>query len=298
MQSTQPLDKNVKFWLAASLFSLFVYTAYWTIKSYEHLFGFIFNAPQHYIYVTTLGEVFWAGHIGLTARTAAVLIGLTTLYLLWIKQKPLSKIKQAVTLALFLESVNFIGLLPSALWLLKPGTLVYSPPLGIGYLLQVLLTAPLLTTLAIKLKNHSPNEHPTRFWVFAAAAFAGYISALAINGLSRWAGMISLDNVAFLFEGTRLSGFLNTIILLPSAAAFAVLGLHHAAKQHMTSMLKWFGASLVATGLHYAIYIAYSYATNTLNMAPLVDIWTAPLLGLGAALINTTRQTKNNENWS
>jgi hypothetical protein len=271
---------------------LFIYTAYWTVKSYEHMLGFIFNVPQHYIYVSTLGGVFWAGHIGLTARIAAVLIGLTALYHLWIKHKPPSKIKQALALALLLESINFIGLLPSALWLLRPGTLVYSPPLGIGYLLQVLLAAPFLTALAVKLKNHPSSNQPTHLWVFAAAALAGYISALATNGLSRWAGMISADNLAFLFEGSRAAGFLNAITLLPAATAFAALGFYYATKQRPTQTLKWFGISLFTTGLHYVIYIAYSYATNSLNMAPLVDIWTVPLTGLGAALINTTRQTK------
>ncbi|MCX8151379.1 MAG: hypothetical protein N3D85_07785 [Candidatus Bathyarchaeota archaeon] len=293
MLNTLLSNKNVKVWLAASLFSLFIYTAYWTIKSYERLLGFIFKVPEHYLYVTTLDGVFWAGHIGLTARITAVLIGLTALYLLWIKQKPFSKIKPLVISALFLESINFIGLLPSALWLLRPDTFIYSPSLGIGYVLQILFTAPLLSTLAIKLKNHSSTDDTPRLWVFAAATFAGYISALAANGLSRWAGMISVDNVAFLLEGNRAVGFLNAVILLPSAIAFAVLGLYYATKLRTKSMIKWFGTSLAMMGLHYIIYIAYSYATNSLNLAPLVDIWTIPLLGLGIALIDSTRQTKN-----
>jgi hypothetical protein len=282
------LTRNVKIWVLASLISLFIFNFYWIIKSYENFFGYFLQVPEYYSYVNNIGIVFWAGHIGLTARFAGLLLGLVAVFLLWVKAWSFSKVKIIVASALVLEAVNFLGLLPSAQWLLKAGTRVYSPALGIDYLLQFLLITPFLWALAYQVVRYRGNEQPRGFRKWVAAAFVVYVSALVINEFSRWATMISWESLKFL-QGIRLVGFLNAVAFLPLAVVFAVVGAYFLVKQNDVFAMRWFGVSLAVMGLHYAIYLVYSYAVNTMNTVLLVDVWTVPLLGLGIAMIVSSR---------
>jgi hypothetical protein len=289
------IGRNVKVWIAASLTSLFVFNAYWTAKSYMNFFGYLFHEPTAYGYVNTLGIVFWTGHLGLTARFAALTLSLVAVYLIWIKGRPFSKVKGIVAAALFLESVNFLGLLPSAWLMLSPDMFIYSPSLGMGYLLQVLLTTPLLWVLAAKVKHYDGNQGERGLWKWAAFAFVGYVAALVVNEVSRWMSMISLDNIQFLFQGIRAIGFLNAVIIMPLAVVFAVAGAYFLIRKNFVSAMEWLGVSLATVGLHYTVYLVYSYYTNSLNYAPLVDIWTVPLLGLGISMLVCVLQNRSSK---
>ena len=278
------LSQNVKAWIAASLISLFLYNAYWTVKSYENFLGYIFQVQPSYNYVSTLGFVFWGGHIGLTARFAAIVIGLTVTFLLWAKRWSFLKVKKLVATALVLEGVNFLGLLPSTWWMLRLDSFVYSPALGVGYLIQILFTTPLLWFLATKILRYNTTSIDTRLWKWVGITFMSYIIALFSNEFSRWISMISLDNLVFLIEGIRVIGFFNASVIMPIAVVLAFVAAFYTAKHNML-MLPWVGASLAVTGLHYALYVVYSYFTNSMNYALLVDVWTLPLLGLGLTLL-------------
>jgi hypothetical protein len=279
------IGSSVKFWIAVSLASLFIFNAYWVYKSYENFFGFLLGSPQQYGYVSFLGAAFWAGHIGLTARFAAIAAGLVAAYLLWVKKQPFLKVKGWVAGALVLEAVNFIGLIPSTWTLLNPASFIFSTSLGLGYLLQVISTAPFLLTLAWKTKKYAPGGSSLGLHKWAAVALAGYVFSLVANEVSRWASMISLDNTSFLFEGVRAIGFLNAVAFMPIAVIFAVAGAWFASKNNLKHALSLVGTSLAIVGLHYIIYLGYSAYTNSLNFALLVDIWTVPLFCLGLVLI-------------
>jgi hypothetical protein len=77
------LDRSVKFWILASLISLFGYVFYVTKGSWTIFFGYLANIPSDVFYVGFTGSVFWGGHIGLTARFIGVLLGLSAAYLVW-----------------------------------------------------------------------------------------------------------------------------------------------------------------------------------------------------------------------
>lgn len=284
---------SVKVWFVASLTSLFLFNAYWVAKSYENFFGYLSQIQPGYGYVSNLGLVFWAGHIGLTARFVAITLGLVAVFLLWAKTLPFPKVKAIVAAALILEGVNFLGLLPSTWWMLRADSYVYSPALGIGYLAQVLFTTPLLWVLAAKVLRYNETRGGGSLWKWVAFAFVGYTVALLANAVSRWVGMISLDNLEFLVQGIRAVGFFNAIVVMPLAVVFATVGAYFLLKQSKVSAIPWFGASLATTGFHYAVYLAYSYFTVSLNYALLVDIWTIPLLGLGLTLIINARKTRS-----
>jgi hypothetical protein len=283
------LTRNVKVWIIASLISLIIYDAYILRGSFTILFGYLINVPQDVTYVNIPGAVFWAGFVGLGARFIAVILGLSVAYLIWVKAKPFIKIKNLVALALFLEGINFLALIPSIWFLIRP-SFVTSLPLGFGYILQITFALPFLWILALKvIKYHERNQKPALL-KYAAFAFIGYIAALAINEVSRWTSMISTDTIKFLLQGIRAVGFLNAVILMPLAVALAVIGAYQLIQLKECLAMKWLGASLSVVGLNYLIYIVYSYYANSLNTLPLVDVWTVPLLGLGLMLMINSRK--------
>lgn len=282
------LTRSVKVCIAASLVSLIVYDAYILRGSFDILFGYFANVPQDVVYVKMTGPVFWLGFIGLGGRFIAVILGLAAGYLLWVKAKPFLRVKNLVALALFLEGVNFLALVPSVWFLLRP-SFVSSLPLGIGYTLQILFTVPFLWVLAFKVATyHESNQRP-RLLKYGAVVFVGYVAALVVNEVSRWTSMISVDT-KFLLQGIQVVGFLNAVVLMPLAVVLAIVGAFRLFQQKERSAMGLLGASLAVVGLNYSIYVIYSYFVNSLNSLPLVDVWTVPLLGLGIALIINSRK--------
>ena len=281
--------RSVKVWIAASLVSLIVYDAYILRGSFAILFGYFANVPQDVGYVRMTGAVFWVGFVGLGARFIAVALGLAAVYLLWVKAKPFLKIKNLVALALFLEGVNFLALVPSVWFLLRP-SFVSSLSLGLGYALQIVFTVPFLWVLAFKVAKYHESSQRPNLLKYGAIAFVGYTAALAVNEVSRWTSMISADTLKFLLQGIRAVGFLNAVVLMPLAVVLAVIGAYRLIQLKEGSSMKWLGASLAVVGLNYLIYVVYSYFANSVNTLPLVDVWTVPLLGLGIALMINSRK--------
>ena len=194
-------------------------------------------------------------------------------------------------MALFLEGAYYFSYVPSVWLLLRPG-LTYSYSLGVGYILQILFTVPFLWVLAFKVGKYCERDQRPRLLKYGAVAFVGYISALAVNEMSRWTSMISADTIQFLFQGIRIAGFLNAIVLMPLAVVLAVVGAFRLFQIKQHSAMWWLGASLAVVGINYLIYVLYSFFANSLNSLPLVDVWTVPLLGLGFALMINSRKAK------
>jgi hypothetical protein len=289
----ETLTRSLKIWITASLILLFMYNAYIIRGSYQIFFGYLMHEPQATSYVNMTGIVFWAGHLGLTARFIGLLLGLAAVFLLWVKANPFSKVKCIVATALFLEGVNFLGLLPSAWWLMNPDSPVYTPFLGAAYVLQFLLIVPISVVLAFKVKYYGGSSFGYGLEKWAAAAFVGYVAALGVNAVFRWFDMISIKGITFL-TGIVAVGFLSAVVLMPLAVIFAVAGAFSLGKSKTASAMKWLGLALVTVGLYYAFYLVYSYFAHSLNSVVLVDVWTVPLLGLGIAMLTSSRKHGGN----
>jgi len=277
------LNRSVKVALTASLVSLLIYVLYVVRGSYIILFGYLTNSRQDVSYVTMLGSVFWASFIGVNAWLIGVLAGLTVVFLLWVKSWSFGQVKKIVVAALILESVYFIGLVPSLRLLLNPNSPIFAAPLGYGYLIQIVSTVPFLWLLAFQVASYQKNNR-RRLLNVGSLAFVGFTVALVTNEVSRWATMINKESLRFI-EGIRAVGFYNALALMPLAAVFAVVGAYEMFQTNIRSGVRWFGASLAVIGLNYTIYLYYVYYVHELNTLPLVDIWTIPLLALGVALI-------------
>jgi hypothetical protein len=278
------VPRSVKITLTISLLSLLIYVTYVLRGSYVILFDYLSGLPSAIGYVTMLGPAFWASHIGITARFIGVLLGLAAVFLLLIKSWPFRRVKPIVAAALVLEAVSFLGLVPSLWILLSPGSRLFTPNLGYGYLIQILVAVPTLLALAYVVASYKGSPQRAPLLRVGAAAFVGYVVALVTNEVSRWVSMLSLESLQFV-EGIRAVGLVNAVVFMPFAVVFAVIGAWRLSRQKIPSAMWWLGASLLVVGLNYCIYLGFAVAVNALNTLPVVDIWTLPLAALGAALI-------------
>jgi hypothetical protein len=278
------LTRGFKIWIAISLVSFFVYNAYVTRGSYIIFYGYLTHDLTWTSYVNFTSVAFWAGHVAVTARFAALTLGLVTVFLLWLKAWPFSRVKIAVSAALLLEALYFLGDIVSAPLLMDPASRIYALFLGTGYVVQALVLVPLLLVLAIKTRSYTGGFFGGGFGKLAAAAFAGYVSALAVNAVFRWMDMLSLYGLGFL-TGIITVGFVSSAVLMPAAVVFAWAGAFYWFKRRVQLATVFGGVALCLVGLYYLIYWVYSYFANSLNFVPLVDVWAVPLLGLGVTLI-------------
>lgn len=271
------IGRSVKLFLAITLFSLLVWLFYWLAKTP--------SLPVSYI--SNLWIVFWAGLMGQVALFAGAVLGLAGMFLLWGLSKPFMRIKSLVATAVFCASLYYIGLVPSAFWLMNPGTIVYSPFLGTAYLLQVLLTAPFFVVLAVKVKKYNSPAGRTSLLKWGGIAFLGFTGALWANAVMRWFDMLfsPQGGAAFLFSGIRALGFFDAVIFMSLAVAFAALGCRRLVKHNVGSAGKWLGLSMAMVGLHYTIFLVYAYVVNAWALALLMDVWTVALLGLGISML-------------
>ncbi len=277
--------------IAATLVSLFIYTSYILRGSINILINYLNGVPEAVNYVSFVGVAFWAGWVSLFSRLIGVVLALSAVYLLWIKDWPFLRLKKIVAIALILEGVNFLGLVPSLWFLLRPTTISFPPSLGYGYAIQIFFTVPFLWALAYQVYSYKKSNQKKRLLQVGALAFVGYIVALVTNEVSRWVSMISVSSLRFI-EGIRAVGFFNALVFMPFAIVFAVVGAYRLFQQEEISAMRWFGLSLVVIGLNYAVYLFYVYIVNSLNTLPLVDIWTLPLLSVGIALIVNAQKNK------
>jgi hypothetical protein len=286
------LSRSVKATLIISLLSLLGYVSYVVRGSYLIFFDYLANSPTAVDYVTFLGPAFWASHIGITARLIGVLMGLVSIFLLWNKSWPFKRVKLFVAGAIVLESISFLGLIPSLWILLDSSSRLFTPTLGYGYLLQIIFVVPLLLALAYEVSKYQESIQKTKLLRVAIIAFVGYSAALVANEVSRWVSMISLESLQFI-EGIRVLGLFNAVVFMPFAIVFAVIGAWRLFAQRFELAQFWLGASLLVIGLNYCIYFGFAFSINALNTLPVVDIWTIPLVALGAALIlNSYKQSK------
>jgi len=277
------LMATVKISITASLVSLLIYTFYILRGSVEILIGYLNGVHSDVNYVAFVGTAFWAGWISLIARLIGLALALSIVSLLWIKNWPFKRLKTIAAIALVMEGINFLGLIPSLWFLLRLAT-NFPPSLGYGYLIQILFTVPFLWALAYQVAKYQTSNQKQRLLQFGALAFVGYVVALVTNEVSRWASMLSISSLRFI-EGFRAVGFFNALVFMPFAIVFAVVGAYRLFRKEEGSAMKWFGLSLVVIGLNYTIYLFYVYTVHSLNTLPVVDIWTLPLLAVGIVLI-------------
>ena len=235
-----------------------------------------------------------SGAVGILLRFMGVLCGILAVFAL-IKNtdKKVFDVKKWIVLALILESCYFLLLLPAGFLLagfsgFEPiNTLLKNTILGIDYLLMIVCTAPFLGILAVKLYKFRGGSEVFKEWKWVGAAFVGYIVALWANSVLKWFDMTLAEGFSFFTSGIRAIGALNAFVLMSLALGFSVYVAFLLIKGNIRSAFKWAGLVLVLVGLHFLIFVIYSYLVGIESFLMLAEIWTIPLLGLGLTMLWT-----------
>lgn len=294
-------SRLVRAWMLISVFSLFLYGLVQLINSVIGAgYGFGFGSivalfglvPSEYL---ARNAIFLWGHVipelGLIARFVGLTLALLTVCLVFARGKTWSDVKGKISLAVFLESLFFLGFLGTIPMLAQDGFVVFA----VSYTIQVLLTAPLLWTLSLKVrKGDVLSGQPLKFF---GLAFVGYVAAIWVNNILRWVFMATIMGVQFLLTGTPSIAFLNAAVLLSSGLAFALAGFVYLLKRGSNLLtVKLFALSLALVGTHFLIYLVYSVLAGALKSVMLVEIWTVPLLGLGLSIFFAVSKSKEQKN--
>ncbi len=181
---------------------------------------------------------------------------------------------------MFLEGTYYVLLFPSGLWRISNGLNF----LGVAYLLRAVAAGSVLMVLSFKVRGFTLNTNVMK-WIGVAAV--GYVAALWFNVIFKWFDMIKMLGSTFLLIGASSWGFLGSLITMSLAVVFAIVGAYFLAGNKGESVW-WFGLSLTMVGVHYVIYVLFSFmAGNSLDFALPLDVWTLPFLGLGLSLLRT-----------
>lgn len=288
------IGHKVNTWIFITLCSLLGWITYWVPASVYRFFSFDGNpweqAVQDYGLLFMVMEL--SAAIGMLVRFVGVFLALLVLKEfwppnVWNQNKSFFEVKNWVASALVLEAIYYALLLPSGLLMVgfnSPRSLS-SVLLGIDYLLMVFFTLPFLIVLAVK--SYRSKIDGFKAWRWASITLVAYIAALWVNSVFKWLDRIFLDGFVFFSVWSNILGALNSIVLMSLALFFSIIGAFSLIKQDLVSSFKWLGLAFVMVGLHYLVYVVYSYFVGMLGFLVLTEIWAIPLLGLGLVMLKT-----------
>ena len=110
------VGRNVRIWVLITLCSLLAWIVYWIPSSIERLFNLYSMRGTMYVIMEL------SGAIGMIVRLTGVIMGILSIFFLIRNTKRFLEIKKWVTSALFLESIYYILLLPSGLFMIGVGS--------------------------------------------------------------------------------------------------------------------------------------------------------------------------------
>jgi hypothetical protein len=289
------VGRNVKIWIFITLCSMLVWTIYWMPWSFSLIYDSIFSQNSIFrfggwLYLTQ--EL--SGAVGTIIRSVGLFIGLFVLFLLRNGSKGIFETRKWIASALAIESIYYALLgFPSGIYMMSFGDSGQYRVLGVSFLLQFLFATPLLAVLAVKVYSYKNDGIGFQSWKWVGAAFIGYLAALWANTVPKWFEMLSMEGITFFSVPIRTIGMLNDFLLMSLAIVFAVVGAFSLVKKKSSAM-RWLGLSLAVVGLHYLIYVVYSYYGGMLNSVMMAEVWAIPLLGLGLIMLRT-KNLKNQE---
>ena len=295
-ESVSSANKLIKIWIVVSLCALLIWIIRLVPDSLERFYNIVFVSWNYYNRAIVGGSMYSLAAVGIIARLVGAAIGLASLLMVWNNKRSILDLRKWVATALSLESLYYASLIPAIIWLFalaKQSTISYN--FGISYLIQIVFTVPFLAILAFKLVKNGKKPFSLHLWKWIGIAFLGYVIALWANSVFRWFDMIATSGVQFFFTDVRVVGALNAIVFMSLAVVFAALSAFSLAKQKESARI-WMGLSLTMVGLHYTIFVVFSYLVGTLNSIWLMDVWTVPLLGLGLTILFIKKNEVQNVN--
>jgi hypothetical protein len=289
------VGRGVKVWIFIILCSLLVWTLYWVPWSFSLIYRFIISQGAFFRFGGLLYLVQeLSGASGTIIRSVGVLIGLYIMFLLRDGKKEIYDAKKLLASALVIESIYYALLgFPSGIYMMSGGYGGQTRVLGVSFFLQFLFTTPFLAVLAVKVYRYEKNVG-FQSWNWVGAAFVGYIATLWSNSVPKWFEMLAMEGSTFFSIPIRTVGFLNDFVFMTLAIVFAVVGAYYLVKKRSFA-IRWSGLALAILGLHYLVYVVYSYYGGMLDSVMLAEVWAIPLLGLGLAMLTTNSSKTKSE---
>lgn len=274
-----------KVWVVISICSLLAYALNSLYNSLEFLCGFFLNdiSIQSLLSAYFIFDVL-VTDIGVAFRVVGGFIALASAYLAWgPKLRSFLSVKKKIAVALLFEGIYFLSLLPITIYYLTTGLFL---TFFLGYLLEIVVILPFLFVLSFKVWRYEESAGTDLLkWISLAAI--GYLVHIWINHVFRWLSMVGESGISFLLEGIIMVGFLNSIVTLSLSLISAIVGFYFLLnKGDRNFATKLFGISLILLGLHFVIFIGYSFtAGSSVSFILLSEIWPVTLLGLGLSML-------------
>ena len=280
-----------KIWIVITLCSLLGYVLYWLSATFDTLYTYILRGItlSQFLSAYFLSDVL-ALTIGIVLRFIGLCLVFGVVYLVWgSKAWSFARVKKKIAAAVFFEGVYFLSFLPIAIFYLGSGFL---STLFIGYILETISVFPLLTVLSLKIWRYN-GSIKTKLANWISLASIGYLTHIWISNMFRWLSMVEMSGLDFLFQGSVVIGFLNSVITLSLSLIIAVAGYYYLSiKDNLKIGIKLFGAALIFLSLHFIIYIIYSvFVGASLYSIMLVENWPVAVLGLGLVMLLKTNKT-------
>ena len=291
------VERNVKVWIFITLCALLAWTIYWVPSS---IFRFAsYDGTPWDVTIQTYGMMFavmeLSAAVGMLVRFFGIFIAIISLSQfwpdsIWNRNKQFSEAKNWVASALALESCYFALLLPSGLLMIGFESSFDAPLigiiLGVDYLLMVLFTAPFLAILAVKIFRLK-GDADFKAWNWVSLVLVGYVASLWVNNIVKYVDVIISEGVSLLFNGFLSLGVINSLVLMSLALFFSIIGAFSLTKQNLGAAFKRLGLAMTLVGLHYIIYVVYSFLVGMQSFLMIAEIWAIPLLGLGLVMLKT-----------
>ena len=313
---------SLRFWILIVAATYFAYAVYYAVSGMRDSIGMISN---QYIYSSLSANPWWwmvmfygsegvAGSVAIIIRAFAGVFAVYAAFLFWRrKDEALPAVRKSARMALLLETVFFLSLIPSIITAIAynltsqnlfyfghtPGILLLDITV-IPCVAIVFVVPPLLLKLRASIKNDSPKEEIIKW---TALTSLGYLFVVFwFNYLMSWIGTLATYpgeqyGMSFLLKPANLLSFTVTVFGLFALSLIALAWAVPAIKKQPTKLnLTGIGAVLTAFGSYFLFSILYFYLTGGYAAHPSVwyeiigpthnpDLWGIAFIFLGIPLL-------------
>jgi len=319
---------SLRLWILIVAITYFGYAIYYAASGMRDSIAMI---SSNYIYSSLSQNPWWweylfygsegvAGSVAIIIRTIAGLFAVIAAYLFWRKKNSaLPVVRKTAAMALLLEAVFFLALIPSIIAAAAynatslnlfyfghtPGNLLITITL-IPCTAIVLVVAPLLLKLRAAIKNNQSKEEIIKWTCLTSS---GYLFVVFwFNYLMAWIGtLLSYPapkiqyGTSFLLEPVNLTSFIITAFGILALAITTLAYTYPAIKKQSTNLnLTAIGTVLIAFGAYFLYSTAYFYLTGGYTANPSVwyeiigpthnpNLWAIALIVLGVPLLISSK---------
>jgi len=324
------MNKSIRLGILAAVAVFFALALYWAV---EGIIGSLSYISNSYVYQKlSAGPSWWlllyysgegvAGTVGLVIRSVGGVFALMAAVLFaWKNESAMSTVKRYAGVALFLESVYFLSLIPSTItafaYYFVNGNVFYfdhTPALILLYVAAIPTLASVLVmpTVLLKLRSKvvvhdSSNRQILRWTSITAIAYILVVFWFCYS--MAWLGnMVPFDRAqgqfgwSFLLEPLNLTSFIITTVGL-SLIALLTLKLSYSTQkvQAINISLRGLGIVMIAFGGYFIFNLLYFYLTGGYSPHPNVwyemigpphnvNLWCLAFVIVGTALLFSSRK--------